>query len=1796
MMRVLAGYTLDQKLHASEHTTVYRGHRLADGMPVVIKLLSREYPAPRELGKLRHEFELLRELDLPGIARAYALEVCGNGLALILESLPGRPLSECLEAGPLPLTTALRTAAALSGIIDAIHRRQIIHKDIKPQNILLDSLTGAVYLLDFGIATRLSQETQRAIRPDDLEGTLAYVSPEQTGRMNRRLDRRSDLYSLGVSLYEMLTGALPFAQEDPLQLIHCHIARTPPEPHVRAPSVPLVVSDLCMRLLSKNAEDRYQSAQGVQADLEEACTRLDSRGSVEPFPLGEHDFAYDLQIPQRLYGRESAVAELLAAFDRASQGAVELLLVSGYSGVGKSVLVAEVNRGIAQRGGYFIAGKFDPLSRGVPYESVARAFSELIRQLLGEPRHVLLRWRQQLLAAVGVNGRLLIDLIAELELIIGPQPPVAALGASEAQNRFSLLFQNFLRVIATAEHPLILFLDDLQWADSASLRLLQILLSDPQSSHLLLIGAYRENEIDSLHRLPLALAEIRRSGATINTLTLLPLGLPEVTALIADAVKADAGQVAPLAELAFGKTQGNPFFLSQFLLELYRNGLLYFDSEKKAWQWSLPGIAAAAITDNVADFMAGKLLRLRESTREALTLAACLGSTFELKTLGRIAERPDDALAHELWPALREGLVVPLDSAYLYLSQRPSGSEPSAAPLSAEDLDVKYKFLHDRVRQAAYDLASESQRQTIHLRIGRHLHKRGYGEGNSEELFSLVMHMNLGSALLATAAERSELGRYNLLAGVRAKAATAYQGAAGYLGAGIALLGPDGFSCEYALCFDLHVELAECEYLNGNFERTELLFETLLRQARTSLERARINNLRMILYTTRGQFGAAITAGLAGLGEFGITLPDSEAERGAALGAELGEVDANLAGRRIADLLHAPELTDKERQATVSLFANMNAPAYMLSPALLGLVTIKQVNLLLRYGNSEVAPHTFMAYGFILSNVLGRYAEALEFGQLALNLADRFGTAGLKCKLSFIFGAYTHFCQPFAGVIDCFTRSYEAGLDSGDFLYLSYARNEALITRLGRGDELNELGDEVRRSLALIERTQVALSLSIHVLLRQVIHNFQGHTRDRLSLSDDTFDEREFLEEVDRAGLSLAGLCFYVYKAQLHYFQHDYRGALAAADAAEHWIAGSVGHFITTELSFYRCLTLLALYPAATPEEQASYREQLDRQQQSWSRWADNCPENFRHKECLLIAERKRVEGDALTATAFYDLSAKLSEEAGLVPHQGLANELAALFHLTSGQTRAASAYLSRAHHCYLRWGGGGRAADLARRHPQLLIQLQPPPAATLPPADILPTTAAKTKNPTPTRIVSSVQLDSETVLRAAQAISSELVLDKLLDRLMHILLASSGAQRGVLLLQRGSGLRVEATMQIEPDQVCVGQRVPLEEYTELPHAIVQYVERTREPLLLAHTLDDPRFASDPYIVAHKPRSTLCLALVHQGRLSGLLYLENRIALDVFTAQRVQLLELLCTQAAIAVENAILYSDLQHASAELKKVNEGLESIVAARTAALNKALSELWSEMDLATKIQTVLLPSDGRYGDYEIAATMRPAAQVGGDYYDVFPAGDRLWVLIGDVSGHGVRAGLIMMMVQMAVRTLLCQPDSGSLQPSDMLSCVNTALRSNLSRIGQDQFMTLTAVCLTQGRLTYAGLHLDPLVYRAQSQRVERLESNGVWLGVIDDARLCLSDDQAELAPDDILLLYTDGLIEATRGGDYLRIGWVEKCLLEQGRAAAACRELVDRLVAGLAGAECSDDVSVLALRRCAETTEDRMPEKRS
>ena len=732
-MITISGYEITEQIYDGVRAVVYRGRREKDNLPVVVKIHKTDFPSSKEIARFRREVEIGTMFDSKGIIKYYGTERYKNADALITEDFGAVALAEVIPEDGMDIKTFLLVAIQLAQALGEVHKKGIIHKDIKPRNITINPETQTTKLIDFGISSQLSRENQSIKNPTMLEGTLAYMSPEQMGRMNRAIDYRTDFYSLGVTFYEMLTGFLPFDASDPMELVHCHIARAPTPPHERNKEIPPVVSDMVMKLLAKTAEERYQSANGLAVDFQKCLTAWELTGSIENIIIGEKDVSARFEIPQKLYGRESEIDTLMAAFARVSQGTKEMMLVSGYSGIGKSALVNEIHKPIVEKRGYFISGKFEQLQRNIPYAALIMAFRGLIRQLLTESDAQVEQWKEKLLAALGKNGQIIINVLPELELIIGTQPAVPELPPVESQNRFNLLFQRFVHAFTQKEHPLVLFLDDLQWADSASLKAIELLITDAETQYLFLIGAYRDNEVTDAHPLMLSLEQIQTTEAVINWIHLQPLDMASLNQLAADTLACDIEKSKPLAELVMGKTNGNPFFINQFLTEIYEAGLLIFDYNQGSWQWEIAKIEQSEITDNVVDLMVGKIQKLPVSTQEVLKLAACIGNQFDLHTTSVIHEKSSSGTADDLWEALQEGLIAPLGDDYKFLTGDVTQSETESPDVTLSkaknlsqrqpeilhsvqndknDFAVSYKFLHDRVQQAAYSLIEDSPKST----------------------------------------------------------------------------------------------------------------------------------------------------------------------------------------------------------------------------------------------------------------------------------------------------------------------------------------------------------------------------------------------------------------------------------------------------------------------------------------------------------------------------------------------------------------------------------------------------------------------------------------------------------------------------------------------------------------------------------------------------------------------------------------------------------------------------------------------------------------------------------------------------------------------------------------------------------------------------------------------------------------------------------------------------------------------------------------------------------------------------
>src|SRR6266699_458517 len=1131
-----------------------RGWRLGDdGNPsvVLVVLPAGEHPSPSSLDRLAHEYGLKDELDGAWAVQPLELVHDGARTMLVLEDPGGKPLDR-LHGVAMEVGNFLRLAVSIASALGKVHQRGLLHKDIKPANILVNRTTGEVKLTGFGIASRLSRELRSPEPPETIAGTLAYMAPEQTGRMNRSIDSRSDLYSLGVTLYQMLTGSLPFTATDPMEWVHCHIARKPVPPSERLENVPAPVSAIIMRLLVKTPEDRYQTAGGVGRDLRRCLAAWEAERRIDDFPLGEHDMLDRLLVPEKLYGRSREVETLVTAFDRMVTGRKpELVLVSGYSGIGKSSVVNELHKVLVPPRGLFASGKFDQYKRDIPYTTLAQAFQSLVRYLLGKSDAELSGWRDALVEALGPNGPLMIDLVPELKLIIGDQPPVPQLAPQDARRRFQLVFRRFIGVFARQEHPLALFLDDLQWLDAATLDLLEDLLTPASVQHLMLIGAYRDNEVTAAHPLMRKLEAIRSAGANVQEITLAPLAGEDVGQLIADALRCEPERVAPLAKLVHEKTAGNPFFLVQFLHTLAEEGWLAFDHEKGQWSWDLNRILAKRHRDNVVDLMVGRLNRLPLDTQKALQQLACLGNIAPVRTLSLILAKSAEEVGADLWDAVRLELV--------------------------EHLEGSYQFVHDRVQEAAYSLIPEELRDEAHLRIGRRLAAHIPPEQREEAIFDIVNQFNRGASLISSRDEREQVAELNLLAGKRAKASAAYASALKYLVASAALLPAASWERQHDLIFALELHRAECEFLTGALGAAEERLNLLSARTANTVERATVACLRLNVYTTLDQSERAVEVCLEYLAHLGVEWPPHPAHEQAL--DEYQRIWSRLGARRIEDLIDLPLMSDPAMLGTLDVLNDVVPPALFTDRNLLSLVICRMVNLSLEHGNSDASCFAYVFLGMIAGPHFDNYEGGFQFGRLGYALGEKRSLHRYRARTYMAFGS---FVMPWTRHVrtgrDLVRRAFDVANRIGDLTFGAYSCNNLNTNLLAAGDALAETQGEAEQGLEFAHKARFGLVIAIITAQLQLIRTLRGLTPAFGCFDEEQFDERRFEHDVaSQADLALAECWYWIRKLQARVLAGDYRSAIDASSKARPLLWTSPSFFETAEYEFYSGLCRAAL-------------------------------------------------------------------------------------------------------------------------------------------------------------------------------------------------------------------------------------------------------------------------------------------------------------------------------------------------------------------------------------------------------------------------------------------------------------------------------------------------------------------------------------------------------------------------------------------------------------------------------------------
>ncbi|WP_299403791.1 PAS domain S-box protein [Acaryochloris sp. IP29b_bin.148] len=1554
-----SGYELLEILYEGEYTLVYRARRSEDRASVIVKTSQPQVPLrfPDHLA-FRKQFTIGRHLNHPGIIQLFSLDPYQQTYALIMEDVQGIALSEFLQS-TVALQDGLKIALQLADVLHYLGQQRILHKDIKPANILIHPQTLQIKLIDFGMASLLPKETQELKNPNALEGTLAYMSPEQTGRMNRGIDFRSDFYSLGVTLFELLSGQLPFQADEPMGWLHCHIAQVPPS--LTEFGVPEAVANIVAKLLAKNAEDRYQSALGLKHDLEQCLTQLTEQGEIAPFGLGQRDVCDRILIPEKLYGRESEIQILLDAFDRVSQGSSELMLVAGFSGIGKTAVINEVHKPITQRKGYFIQGKFDQFNRNIPFSAFVQAFRSLMAQLLGESDAQLSSWQANILAAVGDSGQVLIEVIPELERIIGQQPAVPELSGTAAQNRFNLLLGKFIQVFATPEHPLVIFLDDLQWADSASLNLFKLLTDQANSGHLLLLGAYRDNEVYPAHPLMLALREVEQQ----HILSLKPLALPDINQLVADTLMCELEMATPLTELVYPKTQGNPFFTTQFLQELHQDQLIVLNHDAGYWQCDVPQLQQASLTADVVDLMVQRLRKLPEPTQEVLKLAACMGNSFDLATLGMVYEQPQVQVATDLWQALQDGFILPHSETYKLFHNRHTDVEMGPP----HDITIRYHFLHDRVQQAAYALIPESEKGGYHLKIGQRLLKGSAELDSDQSIFNVVNSLNHGIDLIEDLSQRQQLAQLNLEAGQKAKAAIAYPESASYLETGIQLLNEQRWQTQYDLTLTLYSELVDVHFLRGEFEAVEAISARALEQIQTIMDALPFYLAQIASDQAQGKMLAGLELGLQVLDQLGIHLSTEIDDE--MIQKKLSQILTQFMAKTIDDFVALPQSHDLQLLRTQDLLTLMVGYAYKSKPELLPLIICEQIELLLQQGNIPASASIYALFGMLLCG-LQEFESGYFAGEVALAVMEAFPAKQFEMRVrNLIYSFIMPWKSSLKTCIPELKKGFAIGIETGDIEYTTYGINHYCMFLYFAGVDLETVSQEFYTYSNVLENYRQERILSAVQPFHQLVLNLIAPSEKPWELEGDIFQESTVLPYWQENCLDLFLASLFINKLILSYLFNNPALGFEIAEITNQYAGSMARAFQLSYLFLYRALSGLAIYNQVLPDIQDVYLSQIDQDLKALEQFAHHAPMNFQHQVDLIRAERYRVFDQKLEAIEHYDCAVAGAKENGYIQEEALANELAGKFYLEWGKEKIASTYMQEAYHCYARWGAKAKTEDLEQRYPTLLQPILQPAFQCFNPLDTLANVAnpnlsiysATATHSTQTNV--NTVFDFSALLKSAQALSERLHLDELLEQLALMMLQNSDADRLALLLPDADNtwqMKVSAT----PKTTTLSS-VPLVDCLDLPRQLIQFVKNTQEALAV-DALNTNVPIIDDYLQEHQPRSVLCLPILHQGHLTGLLYLQNQSAAGVFTRDRITILNFLCTQAAISLENAYLFAEHQRIETKLAHNNvilqaqqesslDGMLVINADRqVSAYNQRFISLWKIPD------TILATQDDR------------------------------------------------------------------------------------------------------------------------------------------------------------------------------------------------------------------------------------------
>lgn len=1517
-MLKLKGYEIDELIYEAQDTLVYRGYSEIKKQNVILKTVSSERLTLRNIEKLKHEYTIIQKVNcIRGVLKVYDLENWQGRPVLVREDFIGNSLKNLIKNKGIELEEFFEIAIQLVDILNEIHKNKVIHLDINPNNILINN-QGEIKIIDFGNSMLMIGENQKEKHPQQLEGTLEYISPEQTGRIGKAVDYRADYYSLGVCFYQLLTGKLPFNSSDRVELIYAHIAKEAVPLAEVNDKIPYVISNIVMKLMAKMPEHRYQTLIGLKRDLERCQQSFKAKSKIEVFEIGQEDINNRFQIPTKLYGREEELEELLAFFQKVSNGGKELVLVKGYSGVGKTALVNEIQNQLVESQAYFISGKFEQFQSETPYNAVVQALEEFINKLLMESSEQLAMWREKILQAVGNNGRVITDVLPSLKLIIGEQDPVLELGASETENRFNLVFENFIKVIAQKEHSLVMFIDDLQWADSASLNFIKMLITNESIQYLFIIGVYRDNEVDLLHPVMIMENEFLNNKTNINVIELKILKKEVAQSLLEDtlvSLRKDSFDLKELSDFIYNKTQGNPFFMKQFLQVLYDKEYIWFDYDLMQWCWDTEEIKKLDITENVVELLIKKIKTLNPSTIQELKNAACIGNQFDLKTLNLINDKPLDTVLEELQLAVDEGLIVAVRNKSTDLFES----------------NIKFGFLHDRIQQAVYSLIPDAMRQTVHLHIGRLLLKEYLNSAKREQLFETVRQLNRGKTIISDKTECIKFAELNFKAGMAAKSSSAYKSAFNYFQTGIEMLSNDAWQEYYELTLPLYLEITEMSYLTGDFEQMDKFAEIVLKNAKELIDKVKIYTVKIQAYQAQFKLQEALNISISVLKEMEIDIPVEPSQSDVDKAFE--SVDKAMKGMKVEDLVNLPLMKEPIILGAMQILLGSVSVTYKTAPMLTPIVVCKMIELSIKYGNSIFSPSAYVSYGMILCSSGIDIELGYKLGIISGKLIESQNLKQYKAMVVEIYNyCIMHWKEHLRLTLNLSKEVYLTGMGNGDIEYGGYGLAAHAKNAFYVAQSLESLEKEIKTNIKRLKKIKQGLSVNWVRIFGQLVLNMQGKSKESTKLIGELCNENDMLEDASKSGDMIARALIFISKMMLCYYFEKYTFSIEFGKKAEKNLAGMGGTVDVAIYHFFDSLSRLAIYPNVSNEEKEEILIRVSENQTKMKNWSKYAPMNFLHKFYLVEAERSRVMGETDEAIEYYDKSISLAKENGYINDEALANELATKFWLNKNKYKYAKLHFKEAYFGYKRWGAEAKVKDLQNKYLEIFHEK-----------------VEENINEKHTTITTLELLDINTIMKASQAISQEIVLDELIKRLIKIAIENVGAQKVVFIMKEENGFIIKGKKEIKEEKITVDLDIRLEEYEDIPKKIINYVSRTNESVILENSIHSVKFGSDKYIVKGKPKSVLCFPLISQRELKGIIYLENNLMTGAFTRDRLKVLEILSSQIVISLDNAKLYEDLERS-------NEILDTKVKKRTVQLMEERDKLQKYLDIAEVVFLVL------------------------------------------------------------------------------------------------------------------------------------------------------------------------------------------------------------------------------------------------